>query len=188
VEIVYKNIPGETSPAIADLYDGVITVNEPVFRRFDDFTQRFILNHEQGHIALATGNELEADAYAFRKMAGREPLSLRRSVRALQEALPFTHPAHEERLRRQVRRALIWDAEHGNTDALRELEYLDRYARYDGYTGSEQEEYNRRMQDVLNRYALKEFNAGYTVDTPTVVLLVVFVGFILLLLTNFFNS
>jgi hypothetical protein len=178
MKLVYKNIPHETSPAIADLYDGVITVNTPVFRRFDDFTQRFIINHERGHIDLGTTNELEADAYAFRQVAGREPLSLRKSVMALQKALPFTHPGHEERLRAQVRRALLWDAEHGNPAAREELAYIDRYAGfdydYDYYGGTAQEEYNRQMQNVFNEYAINELNSGYQLDTPTIVLLIVF--------------
>ncbi|MDR3134354.1 MAG: hypothetical protein LBU42_10130 [Prevotellaceae bacterium] len=183
MKIVYKHIPGETSPAISDLYDEVVTVNTPVFRQFDDFTQRFILAHERGHIDLVTSNELEADEYAFNRMAGREPLSLRKSVLALQTALPFTHPAHAERLRQQVRRALLWDAQHGNPDALEELDYIDRYASYyDTYTGSEQEEYNRQVQDTLNRYAINEFNSGYKLDTPTIVLLAVFAGFLFLIL------
>lgn len=180
--IKYRHIPGETSPAISDLYDETITVNTPVFNRFDGFTQRFIIAHERGHIDLLTNNELEADDYAFRTMAGREPYSLRKSVRALQTALPFTHPAHAERLRQQVRRALLWDAEHGNPDALDELAYIDRYARYDGYTGSEQEAYNRQIQEYFNTKAVDALENGYQLNTTTIVLLSVFILFIFLVI------
>ena len=173
------------SPAISDLYDETITVNTHVFRRFDDFTQRFILAHERGHIDLVTNNELEADDYAFQQVAGTEPLSLRKSVSALREALPFTHPAHAERLRAQVRRALLWDAEHGNTHALDELAYIDRYASYyDTYTGSEQEEYNRQMQDFFNRQAMDDLGSDYKLSTTTIVLLAVFILFILFIITR----
>jgi hypothetical protein len=180
MRIQYRHIPGETSPAISDLYDETITVNTPVFGKFDDFTQRFILAHERGHIDLVTQNELEADDYAFRAMAGREPYSLRKSILALQTALPFTHPAHNERLRQQVRRALLWDAANGNPDAADELAYIDRYASfYDTYTGSEQEAYNRDMQAYYNQKAVDTLEGGYKLGTTTIVLLAVFILFIL---------
>ena len=153
MRVVYRNLfPRETSPALADLQEGVITVNTPVFNKYDDFTKRYILLHEKGHIKLNTFNEIAADSYAFDALAGTEPYSLRNSVKALQTALPFTNPVHDERLRTQVIRALEWDAAHGNMDAQKELDEMNRYAyfEYIPYQASGTESYNKEMIAILN--------------------------------------
>ena len=189
MRVVYRNLfPRETSPALADLQEGVITVNTPVFNKYDDFTKRYILLHEKGHIRLNTFNEIAADSYAFDALAGTEPYSLRNSVKALQTALPFTHPVHDERLRNQIIRALEWDAAHGNTNAQKELDEMNRYAYFDytPYQNSAQESYNRSMINLLNDMSLSALAEDFKISTSTLALLGGFIVFIFLLifLTN----
>jgi hypothetical protein len=187
MRVVYRNLfPRETSPALADLHARVITVNTPVFNRYDDFTKRYILLHEKGHIKLNTFNEFDADAYAFDALAGTEPYSLRHSVKALQTALPFTHPAHDERLRNQIIRALEWDAAHGNTNAQKELDEMNRYAYFTGnynpYQGSATEEYNRSMISLLNDMSLSALSEDFKISNATLILLFGFIVFIFILI------
>jgi hypothetical protein len=187
MRVVYRNLfPRETSPALADLHARVITVNTPVFNRYDDFTKRYILLHEKGHIKLNTFNEMAADNYAFDSLAGTEPYSLRNSVKALQTALPFTHPAHDERLRQQVIRALRWDAAHGNADAQKELNEMNRYAYLDGdytyYQNSATEDYNRNMINILNNLSLSTLSEDFKISTSTLMLLFGFIVFIFVLI------
>ncbi|MDR2362737.1 MAG: hypothetical protein LBD91_08440 [Prevotellaceae bacterium] len=174
MKVLRKHIPGESSPAIADFYERTITLNEPVYSRFDDFTQRFILHHEQGHLALNTHDELAADNYAFEALAGREPFSLRKSVDALEVSLPYTHPEHYERLRQQLRRALEWDAAHGNAAAARELERMNRYARYTDYQGSAWEDYQKQKIVEMNLKSDNTLAGSYTLNTSSIILLGVF--------------
>ncbi|MDR0691571.1 MAG: hypothetical protein LBF69_00870 [Prevotellaceae bacterium] len=185
MRIVYRNLfPRETSPALADLQEGVITVNSPVFNKYDDFTKRYILLHEKGHIKLNTFNEIAADSYAFDALAGTEPYSLRNSVKALQTALPFTHPVHDERLRQQLIRALAWDAAHGNTNAQKELDEMNRYAyfEYTPYQNSGTESYNRYMVNLLNETSLSTMAEDFKISTSTLILLFGFIVFIFVLI------
>jgi hypothetical protein len=185
MRVVYRNLfPRETSPALADLQERVITVNTPVFNRYDDFTKKYILLHEKGHIKLNTFNEIAADNYAFDELAGTAPYSLRNSVKALQNALPFTHPAHDERLRQQVIRALKWDAAHGNTSAQKELSEMNRYAYWDHtpYQNSATETYNRSMINLLNDMSLSALSEDFKISKSTLMLLFGFVMFIFILI------
>jgi hypothetical protein len=184
MRVVYRNLPRETSPALADLQDRVITVNTPVFNRYDDFTIKYILLHEKGHIKLYTFNEIAADSYAFDHLAGTEPYSLRNSVKALQTALPFTHPAHDERLWKQVIRALTWDAAHGNTAAQKELDEMNRYAYWDysPYQDSDTEAYNRNMIGLLNDMSLSALSEDFKISKSTLMLSFGFVLFIFVLI------
>jgi hypothetical protein len=184
MRVVYRNLPRETSPALADLQERVITVNTPVFNRYDDFTKKYILLHEKGHIKLNTFNEIAADGYAFDHLAGTVPYSLRNSVKALQTALPFTHPAHDERLRKQVIRALTWDAAHGNTAAQKELDEMNRYAYWDYslYQNSDTEAYNRSMIGLLNDMSLSTLSEDFKISKSTLMLLFGFILFIFILI------
>ncbi|MDR0667618.1 MAG: hypothetical protein LBF90_03245 [Prevotellaceae bacterium] len=183
MKVLRKHIPGERSPAVADFYEQTITLNEPAYSQFDDFTQRFILQHERGHLALDTLDEMAADRYAFDALAGSEPYSLRKSVEALENSLPYTNPEHYARLRQQLRRALEWDANHGNPDAAKALAELDRYAYYTDYQGSNWESY-QKQQIVKTRADSDKILAGsYTLNTSSIVLMGVF--FVVVILVGF---
>jgi hypothetical protein len=177
MRIIQRHIPNEASPAVADFYEQTITLNKPVYSQYDGFTQQFILNHERGHLALNTHSELEADAYAFKAVAGKQPYSLRKSIEALEKTLPFNTPEHVARYDMLVRQALEWDAAHGNEAAAAKLEEMDRYARwnYEPYQGSEWEDYQKAQLANLNSLALDTINEDFSLNSSTIALLGVFV-------------
>jgi hypothetical protein len=183
MKVLRRHIPGESSPAIADFYERTITLNEPIFSQYDPFTQRFIIEHERGHLALNTHDELAADNHAFEALAGKVPGSLRKSVEALEVSLPYTHPEHYERRRQQLRRALRWDADHGNAAAADALERMDRYAGYTDYQGSAWENYQKQKIVEMNQKSDNLLAGSYTLNMSSVILLGVF--FVCVILIGF---
>ena len=89
--------------------------------RLTPFQRRFVILHEEGHYALNTDDEIRADAYAFDRLAGTEARSLRQSVESLEQILDDDNPTLRPRYRALLRRALEWDADHGNPRAAAEL-------------------------------------------------------------------
>lgn len=83
---------------------GVVTLSKETLNLPKD-TQRFILLHEVGHVALNSGDEEKVDRWAFKKYA-LEGRSMKAAVFALSEVLlPLDHQAHEQRVRKQFYRA-----------------------------------------------------------------------------------
>ena len=107
-------------PAAVDRSRGILYVNPRVMGRLTPFQRRFVLLHEEGHWRLGTSSEEEADAYAFDRLAGTEHRSLRQSVESLEEILHEDNPTLPGRYEALLRRALEWDAAHGNPRAAAE--------------------------------------------------------------------
>lgn len=115
---------GSNSPARVYRDLGVIEINLSRWRQLPKSHQDYILAHEEGHWALNTTDEMKADEYAFRKLAGKAPYSLRNSILALYDVLPFTTPEQHRRLEAAELRALKFSARNGNQEA-RQL-YIER--------------------------------------------------------------
>lgn len=104
-------------PAAVDMETGLIDVNKDVWDNFDDFQQKFILAHEEGHFVLDTDYEDEADAYALKKLFKTVPRSLKRSL----ETLYKVGIMDKERLERLYVECLKLDAANGNRRAAKIL-------------------------------------------------------------------
>jgi len=89
-----------------------------------DFRKRFIIEHEKGHFNLDTRSEFEADDYAFRKLAGTQPGSLKETVKSISQVLTFRNPEHLQRLSEIIKKALDFDYKHNGNERAKEA--LDR--------------------------------------------------------------
>lgn len=106
--VTFSDSIGST-PAKVNRETGEIFLNSNVWPTLPQPYQAFILEHEKGHYALQTTNELEADHYAFKQLAGTFPESLKNTVRVLYGVLPYTTPMHGLRLLNMYRLALGFD-------------------------------------------------------------------------------
>jgi len=123
IQTVYSKITGD-SPAACDSQSGIIFLHPDYFNALTPFQQKFIYWHEVGHIMLDTRSEIEADAYAFDKLAGTEFRSLKQMLSALKDVLGPRNPTTEPRYKALLIRAFEWDARHGNTKAKEALEKI----------------------------------------------------------------
>jgi len=82
----------------------------------------FIIMHEIGHYKLQTKNEFEADNYAFNRVAGKFPESLKNSVYAMTDVFNFSTTEQKQRVIEQLKRAFMFDYKHNNN--LKALNYL----------------------------------------------------------------
>ena len=105
-------------PAGCNIDTGVIVINPTLFDVLSDFQKKFVLLHEEGHIRLHTHDEIQADAYAFDRLAGTEFRSLKQSVEFLEQLLNPAYPTNEVRKASLYKRALDWDKKHTLTDGL----------------------------------------------------------------------
>lgn len=143
-------------PAAVRMDDGVIEINGDVWGRYDDFEQRFMLSHEEGHYKLQTDSEIEADAYALHKCYKTSDRSLKRSIETLYKAGIVDTRRYKALYTEALR--IDW-LENGNTAAKKELEELNitkmnnkmtlsstpfiKYKRIDGEEGNKQDKQNR---------------------------------------------
>lgn len=124
LKVVYRDYFAESnSPARVYRDEGVIEINLNRWRQLPKSHRDYILAHEEGHYVLDTGDELAADQYAFEKLAGKMPGSLRNTVHALIDVLPGQTPEQHRRMDAAVKRALKYDARHNGNQAARE-EYI----------------------------------------------------------------
>lgn len=115
------------TPARVNRVTGEIFLNARVWNRLPDGFKKFILAHEEGHYFLQTTNEIEADNYAFEKLAGTFENSLKTCVSTLADVLPFTNDSHTLRLLNIYRRALKWQAEkYGDEQTITELKRIEK--------------------------------------------------------------
>lgn len=120
LQVKFDDTIGDT-PAALSAAEATIYINKPVFSKFTRFQKKFIILHEMGHYYLNTHNELLADAYALRALAGSEYQSLKQSIETLDVTLHDGNVTKAERMRNLVLLALYWDWQHGNEAAKTEL-------------------------------------------------------------------
>lgn len=113
------------SPAAVNTYYSVLYLHPVLFRKLTPFQQKFVYLHEMGHYYLNTDSEIEADAYAFSRLAGTEWRSLRQCLESLSEVLSPDNPTLKPRYEALYRRALRWDFAHGNEAAGKALSELE---------------------------------------------------------------
>ncbi len=102
--------------------DGTLYINTDLFEQLTPFQQEFVKWHEIGHYRLQTHDEIEADTYAFHKMAGKYHQSLKKMIGTLQTVLdPLTDPNVQQRIESLYRLCLKYDANLGNKAAAEEL-------------------------------------------------------------------
>jgi hypothetical protein len=87
---------------------GELVINQYYWHQLPPEHQYFVIQHESGHIARNTRDELKADEYASARYfeAG---LSLRESVKALAGHLDKNNPVHVLRAWKQYQRAKAQD-------------------------------------------------------------------------------
>lgn len=120
LQVKFDDTIGDT-PAALSASEATIYINKPVFSKFTRFQKKFIILHEMGHYYLNTHNELLADAYALRALAGSEYQSLKQSIETLDVTLHDGNVTKAERMRNLTLLALWWDWQHGNEAAKTEL-------------------------------------------------------------------
>lgn len=120
LQVKFDDTIGDT-PAALSAAEATIYINKPVFSKFTRFQKKFIILHEMGHYYLNTHNELLADAYALRALAGSEYQSLKQSIETLDVTLHDGNVTKAERMRNLVLLALYWDWQHGNEAAKDEF-------------------------------------------------------------------
>ena len=99
-------------PAGADQQNAVIVINPDLFNQLTPFQQKFVIQHETGHIMLRTYDEIQADAYAFDRLAGTEFRSLKQCLETLETLLVPGLPEVDKRIDALYNRALAWDNRH----------------------------------------------------------------------------
>lgn len=110
-------------PAAVRMADGVVEINIDVWNRYDDFEQRFILMHEEGHYVQQTDSEEEADAYALHKVYKTATGSLKRSVLTLYKVGIIDRRRLESLYAEALK--IDWQS-NGNVAAKMELEKIKR--------------------------------------------------------------
>ncbi len=115
------------TPARVNRHTGEILLNSRVWNKLPEGFQKFILAHEEGHYVLQTTSEIEADNYAFQKLAGTFKNSLKTCVATLADVLPFTSDSHTLRLLNMYRLALLYQAnKYGDQPTIKELERIEK--------------------------------------------------------------
>jgi hypothetical protein len=100
---------------------GLMEINLSRWRQLPEQYRDYILAHEEGHYVLDTSDETAADEYAFRKLAGTRPGSLRQTALALINVLPGVTEEQQRRMDAAILRSLKYDAIHnGNSNARKE--------------------------------------------------------------------
>ncbi len=123
----YWNDLGST-PARVNRFTGEIQINQRYFDNMPQFYQDFVVEHEKGHFLTNTRSEFEADSYAFKKLAGSQPRSLKNSVESISRVLSFRNPEHMDRLTEMIKMALEFDFKHnGNQKAQTALNELNSF-------------------------------------------------------------
>lgn len=118
-----------TNPARTNVRTGEIEINAARMRQLRPDTREYVLLHEVGHYKLQTFDEVAADRYALRRMAGKKPYSLWNYFQSVNE-VSYGNPERVNAARRDV---LEIAAKNGSKEAQA---LLDRYAAADGIESS----------------------------------------------------
>ncbi len=104
------------TPLAANRATATIYINPTLYRKLTKFQKKFWLWHEKGHIVLNTNNEIEADNYAFDRLAGTEFRSLKQMIEAAEGLLDSRNEYHQERIDNLYQRAIDWDKANPELD------------------------------------------------------------------------
>lgn len=123
MNITIKHVPifpdNPQNPAKCNIKTGVITLNDSVWNKLTPLEQQYWLAHEEGHIRTRGGSEVEADIYAFKRVAGSQPYSLRDIRRSMQKIIATNPNAPEAKARidNNMRLSLQIAADRGSESA-----------------------------------------------------------------------
>lgn len=123
MNITIKHVPifpdNPQNPAKCNIKTGVITLNDSVWNKLTPLEQQYWLAHEEGHIRTRGGSEVEADIYAFKRVAGSQPYSLRDIRRSMQKIIATNPNAPEAKARidNNMRLSLQMAADRGSESA-----------------------------------------------------------------------
>ena len=118
-----------TNPARTNVRTGEIEINAARMKELRPDTREYVLLHEVGHYKLQTFDEVAADLYALRRMAGKKPYSLWNYFQSVNE-VSYGNPERVNAARRDV---LEIAAKNGSKEAK---SLLGRYAAADGSESS----------------------------------------------------
>jgi len=76
------------NPASVEMGTKDLIINKDRFPKLPKFTQKFIIEHEKGHLLYDTDSEELADKHALHSLYKTENRSLKKSVKALVDILP----------------------------------------------------------------------------------------------------
>lgn len=110
---IYKS-DGEMydTPAAVDRDNATLFINPKLWFKLTRFQQNFVRLHEIGHLALDTDIEEEADNYAFDRLVGTEPRSMKQMIETLETILDPNRTGHRMRIDNLIKRAMAWDKAH----------------------------------------------------------------------------
>lgn len=114
-----------TNPARTNVRTGDIEINGARWAQLSEEEKEFVLQHEIGHYKLQTFDEVEADRYALRQLAGRKPYSLINYLNAVSN-ISYNNPTRVSSAQLDT---LKIAAENGSEKAK---EMLQAYAAADG--------------------------------------------------------
>lgn len=100
------------TPMAADRSSATIYINPILYSKLSPFEKKFWTWHEKGHILLNTSDEIAADNFAFKKMAGKEYRSLKQMIEAAENLLDGDNQYHQERINNLYCQAIEWDKTH----------------------------------------------------------------------------
>lgn len=126
------------TPAAIDRETATLYLNPKLWFKLTRFQQNFVRLHEIGHLVLDTSIEEKADAYAFDRLVGSEPRSMKQMIETLETILDPNRIGHRVRIDALYRRAIAWDKAHpihldkgsgsSNSSETTELEKAKAYA------------------------------------------------------------
>lgn len=116
---------GDT-PAAVSREDSTIYINPPLYNKLTPFQRKFVLFHELGHYTLNSKNEIDADTFAFKRLAGTQYRSLKQCIAAIADTLEDGNQTKEERYNNIVYQALLWDYQHGNKAVKEDLKTAEK--------------------------------------------------------------
>jgi hypothetical protein len=83
------------NPASVEMGTKDLILNRDEFPKLPKFTQKFIIEHEKGHLLYDTDDEQRADEHALKSLYKTEHKSLKKSIKALVDFLPDGDPRIE---------------------------------------------------------------------------------------------
>ena len=115
-----------STPATSYQSSRTVCLNLDLYFNYPRQIRHLIALHEEGHIALNTDSEIEADNYAFRKISGTFPGSHSWAILSVSRVLPFINKDQYIRLLNMYKNALIAETYERNGPLPYEASYIDK--------------------------------------------------------------